>query len=465
VAASSDRSAPLTRAAALVWLDQRLNFERTTPTAAAGRGFELGTMRRLLRELGSPERAFRVVHVAGTKGKGSTVAMLAGALTAAGHRVGCYLSPHVHALEERISVGGRPIAAADLVRAFAEVIPVVDRLDAAAGRGQRGPTWFEVLTAVAFVHFARSGIELAVLETGLGGRLDATNLSRPVISIITSISLDHTRLLGKTITAIATEKAGIIKRGCPVIAAAGSPAADVVIAATAAQKRARLFQLGRDFSCVALPEPPGDRGESQPPRFAVEVIDRSPRMPPRLSAAAEPYTIGMAGAHQAINAGIVAVAARLLATLGWRMPAAAVAAGIRDTQLPARVEIRSQKPLVIVDAAHNVDSMRALMAAISPLTEQRRPRVLVFAASGDKQIEAMLATARGQFDRTIVTQYRTNPRAAPVQRLVAAARGAGLRRVQVADDPAAAMRVARRLVGPDGMVCAAGSFFLAAEVG
>ncbi len=449
----------------MVWLDQRLNFERTTPTAAAGRGFDLGTMRRLLRELGSPERAFRVVHVAGTKGKGSTVAMLAGALTAAGHRVGCYLSPHVHALEERISVGGRPIAAADLVRAFAEVIPVVDRLDAAAGRGQRGPTWFEVLTAVAFVHFARSGIELAVLETGLGGRLDATNLSRPVISIITSISLDHTRLLGKTITAIATEKAGIIKRGCPVIAAAGSPAADAVIAATAAQKRARLFQLDRDFSCVALPQPPRDRGESQPSRFAVEVIDRSPRMPPRLSAAAEPYAIGMAGTHQAINAGMVAVAARLLATLGWAMPAAAVAAGIRDTLLPARIEIRSRKPLIIVDAAHNVDSMRALMAALSPLTEQCRPRVLVFAASGDKQIEAMLATARGQFDRTIVTQYRTNPRAAPVQRLVAAARGAGLQRVQVADDPAAAMRVARRFVGPDGMVCAAGSFFLAAEVG
>lgn len=462
MAASSDRSAPLTRAAALAWLDRRLNFERTAPTATAGGGFDLGTMRRLLRDLGSPERAFRVVHVAGTKGKGSTVAMLSGALTAAGHRVGCYLSPHVHALEERISVGGRPIAAADLVKAFAEVMPVVDRLDADAGRGQRGPTWFEVLTAVAFVHFARSGIELAVLETGLGGRLDATNLSRPVLSIITSIGLDHTRLLGKTIAAIATEKAGIIKRGCPVISAAGSPAADTVIAATAARKRARLLQLDRDFSCVAVPLPPGNG--AAPPRFAVEVIDRSPRMPPRLSPAAEPYAIGMAGPHQAINAGIVTVAARLLATLGWSMPAAAVAAGIRDTLLPARVEIRSRKPLVIVDAAHNVDSMRALMAAIAPLTEKHRPRVLVFAASGDKQIEAMLATARGRFDQTIVTRYCTNPRAAPVERLVAAARGAGLRRVQVADDPAEAMRVAKRLAGAEGMVCAAGSFFLAAEI-
>lgn len=465
VAASSDRSAPLTRAAALTWLDRRLNFERTAPTAAADGGFDLGTMRRLLRDLGRPERAFRVVHVAGTKGKGSTVAMLAAVLTAAGHRVGCYLSPHVHALEERISVGGRPMAADELVRAFAEVIPVVDRLDVAAGRGRRGPTWFEVLTAVAFVHFARSGIELAVLETGLGGRLDATNLSRPVLSIVTSISLDHTRLLGKTITAIATEKAGIIKRGCPVISAAGTAAADAVIAAAAARKRARLLQLGRDFSCVAVLQPRADCGEILPPRFAVEVIDRSPRMPPRLCPAAEPYPIGMAGPHQAINAGLVAVAARLLTTLGWAIPAAAVAAGIRDTRLPARVEIRGRKPLVIVDAAHNVDSMKALMAAIAPLTEQHRPRVLVFAASGDKQIEAMLATARGRFDRTIITRFHTNPRAAPVQRLVAAARGAGLRRVQVADDPATAMQVARQLATAKGMVCVAGSFFLAAEVG
>jgi dihydrofolate synthase/folylpolyglutamate synthase len=462
VAASSDRSAPLTRAAALAWLDRRLNFERTAPTAAAGGGFDLATMRRLLRGLGGPERAFRVVHVAGTKGKGSTVAMLAGALTAAGHRVGCYLSPHVHALEERISVGGRPIAAGDLVRAFADVMPVVDRLDAAAGPGRRGPTWFEVLTAVAFVHFARSGVELAVIETGLGGRLDATNLSRPVLSIITSISLDHTRLLGSTIKAIAREKAGIIKRGCPVISAAGSPAADRVIATAAARKRARLFQMGRDFVCQAMPQPAG--GKAGVEASAVEVVNRSPRIPPRPRPSAEPYAIGMAGPHQVINAGVVAVAARMLDGMGWPIPEAAVAAGIRDTRLPARVEIRGRRPLLIVDAAHNVDSMKALMVAIAPLAERHRPRVLVFAASGDKQIEAMLAVARGQFEHVVATRYRTNPRAAPVERIMAAARGAGLRRVQAAENPAAAMQIARRLAGEEGLVCVAGSFFLAAEV-
>jgi dihydrofolate synthase/folylpolyglutamate synthase len=462
VAASSDRSGGLTRAAALAWLDRRLNFERTAPTAAKGGAFDLGTMRLLLRELGGPEQRFRAVHVAGTKGKGSTVAMLAGVLTAAGHRVGCYLSPHVHALEERISVGGRPITAADLVQAFADVMPVVDRLDASAGHGRRGPTWFEVLTAVAFVHFARSGIELAVIETGLGGRLDATNLSRPVLSIITSISLDHTRLLGKTIKAIATEKAGIIKRGCPVISAAGSPTANAVIAATAARRRARLLQLGRDFAC--LPRLSSPRADTLVPQCAVEVVNHSSRMPPQPAHSAEPYAIGMAGPHQVVNAGVVVVAARMLDTMGWPISEAAVAAGIRTTRLPARVEIRSRRPLVVVDAAHNVDSMKALVAAITPVAAGHRPRVLVFAASGDKQIEAMLGTVRRLFDHIVVTRYRTNPRAAPVERLVRAARQAGNRQVHVADDPPAAMRVARRLAGAGGMVCVAGSFFLAAEV-
>ncbi len=486
MAASSDRSAPLTRAAALAWLDRRLNFERTTPTAAKGGAFDLGTMRLLLRELGGPEQRFRAVHVAGTKGKGSTVAMLAGVLTAAGHRVGCYLSPHVHALEERISVGGRPITAADLVEAFADVMPVVDRLDASAGHGRRGPTWFEVLTAVAFVHFARSGIELAVIETGLGGRLDATNLSRPVLSIITSISLDHTRLLGKTIKAIATEKAGIIKRGCPVISAAGSPTANAVIMATAARRRARLLQVGRDFGCNALAQDAASFDRRKPrlihgsstwkkamdgffhgqlgPQFAVEVVNRSSRMPPQPAPSAEPYAIGMAGPHQVINAGVVVVAARMLDTMGWPISEAAVAAGIRDTRLPARVEIRSRRPLVVVDAAHNVDSMKALVAALTPVAARHRPRVLVFAASGDKQIEAMLGTVRRHFDHIVVTRYRTNPRAAPVERLVTAARHAGMRQVHIADDPPAAMRMARRLAGTGGMVCVAGSFFLAAEV-
>jgi dihydrofolate synthase/folylpolyglutamate synthase len=460
VAASSIQSGRLTRGRAIAWLDGRINYERIVPTAARGGSFNLGAMRRLLTELGSPQKNFRVVHVAGTKGKGSTVAMLTTVLTAAGHRVGCYMSPHVHSLEERIGVGGRPISAADLVRAIATVIPVVDALDArAARRGGRAPTWFEVLTAAAFVHFSRSGIDLAVIETGLGGRLDATNVSRPVLSIITSIGLDHMRLLGTTIPAIAAEKAGIIKRGCPVIAAAGSREADKVIAAMAARRRAPLLQLGHDFDTRVLTR--SVRGGCD--RFAVGVLNRSDRMPPPPEPTVEPYEIGMPGRHQAVNATVVVVAARMLDRMGWTIPDRAVAAGLRDTLLPARIEIRGHRPLLVVDAAHNVDSMAAFAAAVAPLAARHRPRVLVFASSADKQIAAMLATVRGRFDHVVLTRYVTNPRAASLDQLVAAARTAGLRHLRTAENPQDALSLARSLAGPPGLICVAGSFFLAAE--
>ena len=205
-ASRKDRS-KLSRTELVAWLDRRVNYERFIPTAQTGGTFALGRMRRLLALIGFPHQAFPVVHVAGTKGKGSTVAMIAAILDHAGHRVGCYLSPHVHTLEERISVCGHPITSAEMVRAFAKVMPAVDAIDREAKRcGVRGLTWFEVVTAGAMVHFKQAGVDIAVLETGLGGRLDATNVSQPILSVITSISLDHMALLGSTISAIATTR-------------------------------------------------------------------------------------------------------------------------------------------------------------------------------------------------------------------------------------------------------------------
>ncbi|MFM8986164.1 MAG: bifunctional folylpolyglutamate synthase/dihydrofolate synthase [Planctomycetia bacterium] len=229
---------PRDREAVLAWLDRRINFERTPPGGTAA-PFGLARVRRLMAAVGAPHERLPVVHVAGTKGKGSTVAMLAAILGEAGHRVGRYMSPHVHALEERICVDGRPISAADLVAACGVVMPAVERLDAAAARrGSRGPSWFEVVTAVALVHFVRAGVDVAVLETGLGGRLDATNVSRPLVTVITSISLDHMAVLGPTLGRIAREKAGIIKRGVPVVSAAQRPAARRRAAVAAITRRA-----------------------------------------------------------------------------------------------------------------------------------------------------------------------------------------------------------------------------------
>jgi dihydrofolate synthase/folylpolyglutamate synthase len=440
------------RARALEWLDGRINFERIAPSGAP---FGLARMRRLLAAIGSPQDRVPVVHVAGTKGKGSTVAMLAAILEESGYRVGRYMSPHVHAVEERICVAGRPISAADLARAFADVVPAVEALDAAAARrGGRGPTWFEVVTAVAMLHFARSGVDVAVLETGLGGRLDATNVSRPIVSVITSISLDHMALLGPTVGRIAGEKAGIIKRGCPVVSGAVHPAARRVIAATAARRRAALIQLGRDFHVRHVP--PVSEAETLAAGW-VEVSE-GPQSPPVR------YRLGMAGSHQAENAALAVIAARRLDALGHRVPQAAIARGLARVRLPARIEVVSRRPLVIVDAAHNVASMQSLVDTLAAALARHSPRVLMFAASGDKQIEKMLALAKGSFDHVVVTRYSTNPRAAPIERLVAACRKAGLPKPLTADSPRAALAVAQSLATNTGIVCVAGSFFLASEI-
>jgi dihydrofolate synthase/folylpolyglutamate synthase len=394
--------------------------------------------------------------VAGTKGKGSTVAAIAAILEEAGQRVGRYLSPHVHAIEERIAVDGRPIGSGDLVTALESVRPAVERLDAAAERRRgRGPTWFEVLTAAAFVHFARAEVDIAVLETGLGGRLDATNVVQPLVSVITSISLDHMAVLGPTIARIAAEKAGIIKRGRPVVSGALHPAARRVVAATAARRRATLLQLGRDFTATPLP------AEADAGLLAAGGLElRAPA-----EAAPVRYRLGMVGRHQAENAALAVMAVRRLARQGFRVPEGAIVRGLARARLPARIEVVARRPLVVVDAAHNVASMETLVETLRPALAAHRPRVLLFAASGDKQIEEMVAVARHAFDRVVVTRYATNPRAATVERLVAACRAAGLPEPRVAAGPPQALAIARSQAGVGGIVCVAGSFFLAAEVG
>jgi dihydrofolate synthase/folylpolyglutamate synthase len=444
-----------TRADVLAWLDGRVDFERS-PQAGSGRSvFGLTRMRRLLAALDMPHLRYPAVHVAGTKGKGSTVAMLADILRESGHRVGRYMSPHVHTVEERICVNGRPISAADLVAAFRVVIPAVDLLDrAAARRGGRRPTWFEVVTAAAFVHFARAGVDIAVLETGLGGRLDATNVANTILSVITSISLDHMAILGPTIGRIAREKAGIIKPGTPVISGATHQEARRVIAATARRRRAPLVQLGRDFQATAIDSPRGDPLAGG----AVEVTTTGGRNAPRR------YRHAMPGRHQAENASVAVMAARRLDGLGLRVPEAAVVRGLATARLPARIERLSSSPLVVIDAAHNVASMESLLDTLAPVLTARRPRVLVFAASNDKQIEEMLAVATGRFDHVVLTRYSTNRRGATLERLLAAAKAAGLPRPLTTATPATAVRRAKSLAGRDGVVCIAGSFFLAAEL-
>lgn len=435
------------------WLSTRIDYERVPPREKAA--FGLHGMRRLLAEIGNPHHRLPVVHVAGTKGKGSTVAMLAAILQQAGYRTGRYMSPHVHALEERICVDGRPVAAHDLAAAARVVRPAVERLDAAAARRHgRGPTWFEIVTALAFVHFDRSAVDIAVLETGLGGRLDATNVVRPLLSVITSISLDHVEILGRTVAKIAGEKAGIIKRGRTVISGAEQPSARRVIADVATRRRSPLLQLGQDFvaTCAPSGEPlaPGKLVLDPPRRFR----QQSPHL----------FPLGMVGRHQAANAALAAVAAMLLPSRGFPVTSEAIARGLASASLPARIESIADDPCVIVDAAHNVASMESLLATVGDMLAQRRLRVLLFAASRDKQLAAMLRAARGHFDHVVVTRYSNSPRAASLDALSAACHEAELPDPKRAENPVDALAQARRLAGRHGAIVVAGSFFLAGEI-
>mgnify|MGYP002630807829 CR=1 FL=1 len=457
------RRSTVDRAAVVEWLDGRINHERTSTPG----GWGLGRMRRLLKLLGSPQRGVAVVHVAGTKGKGSTVAMLAAILQASGSRVGRYMSPHVHGVEERIAVNNRQITLSELTAVWQPVRMAVEQMDREAARqGRRGPTWFEILTAMAMLHFRRQRVELAILETGLGGRLDATNVCEPVLTVITSISLDHMAELGDTVGQIAWEKAGIIKRGCPVLCAARDEAARKVIAAVAARRRSPLVMLDRDFSLQirrVAAEP------SLEQRQTVELVSCSPRriiLPPHAPGQAS-CAVGMAGLHQAENAGVAVAAASLLHARGYPISWPGLQRSLLAVQLPARIEQLGERPLLIVDAAHNAASMESLCRTLPRQTSCGGRRVLVFAASAEKQIEEMLGSAGGWADRLILTRYTTNPRAASLERLIAAAHKAVplLAESRVDEpDPLRATRHAKKLAGAGGIVCVAGSFFLAAEV-
>lgn len=424
-------------------------------------------MRRLLELTGNPHRQLRVVHVAGTKGKGSTVAMIAAMLQASGHRVGRYMSPHVHRLEERIAINGRLISENDLVGVWEIVRPAVERMDAqATRRGRRGPSWFEILTALAFVHFRNQSVDIAVLETGLGGRLDATNVVQPVLSVITSISLDHMAQLGPTVGHIAREKAGIIKRGRPVLCGARDPEARSVIAEVAKSRRSRLLQLGHDFEVQATSRP---CGSGDVPRLTVRLMSTDGGrcvLDGTLARPLRAYAVRMPGLHQADNAGLAVAAAALLDEAGVAISAAGLRRALGRVQLPARVERLSERPRLVVDAAHNAASMQSLCETLVA-AGAAGPRVLVFAASSDKQLEEMLAAAVRWADRLVVTRYTTNPRAASLERLLAAVRTAApsLAATAAAEpDPWRATQLAIRWVGTEGTVCVAGSFFLAAEV-
>jgi dihydrofolate synthase/folylpolyglutamate synthase len=429
---------------ALAFWYGRINYEQRSPKPG---DLKLDRIRTLMRLLGDPQDRLRIVHVAGSKGKGSTAAMLASVLTRAGYRTGLFTSPHLTRVEERIRIDGRPVSRDELAALLDDVRGALERAPGLE------PTFFEVATALGFLHFRRRGVGAAVIEVGLGGRFDSTNVCRPVLAVITSISFDHTQQLGDRLASIAAEKAGIIKPGRPVVSGATAPEARAVIERIARDRRAPLRQLGADFSYDYLPGRVTAEA-TVPPRMCVETARSFQR---------DWIELGLLGEHQAANAAVAVSCVEVLRAQGWHVGDAAVAEGLATVQWPARMEVVGRRPLVVLDCAHNVASAEALVATLCSTFPPGR-RWLIFAGSGDKDLTGMFRVLAPHFAHAFLTRYAGSARGVPADDLAALLRRTADLPHCVCPTAADAWRAARVAAGPDDLICITGSVFLAGEL-
>ena len=490
--------------AALNYLFGATDYEKMQRVRYNADTFSLDRMEALLGALGSPERRFRSVHVAGTKGKGSTAAILHALALECGLKTGLYTSPHLVDIRERIRVGREDIPAEALRALVADAQPHVDRMRAAGDP----PTFFEIFTALAFRHFADEAVDLAVVEVGLGGRLDATNVLRPDVSVVTAVSMDHTHQLGGTLESIAVEKAGIIKPGVPVVCQPQPPEAMAVVERAAQRAGAPLLLVGRDVTYTWAPAE----------RAGIRLAVRTPH------AAYDDLFLPLLGEHQAVNAATAIAAAEHVGPMaapaadryvtpsplmarreplgrtregrgeggaggtdqacpphpslsrernvppggrGWAaqpLSPEVVRGGLRRVHWPGRMELVPGRPDMLLDGAHNRASMERLMEGLAQHFPGR-PRVFVFASAADKDIDGMLAVlAQTGGGAPIVFTRTDNPRAAAPADLAAQFVARGGRDAQTAPDTASALAAARRKAPPDGLVVVCGSLYLVGEV-
>lgn len=430
------------------WLG-RINFEQRPPLPG---DLKLDRIRNLLQLLGNPHCLYPIVHIAGTKGKGSTAAMLASILRQAGYRTGLFTSPHLEHLEERVQVDGQSISQEELRILLEDIRDISTRHSPAFAAAL---TFFEIGTAIGFLHFARRRCQAAVIEVGLGGRFDSTNVCDPRVTIITSISYDHTQMLGNTLTKIAFEKAGILKRGRSAVSGACDPEASVEITRVAREVGAPLRQLGVDIQYESDPAQITDA--FQRPGHVQVTTERK---------AWPPMTLGLVGAHQAANAALAVAAVEHLREQGLTISDTAVAAGLENVDWPARMELLRKKPLVVLDCAHNTASAQALIDALEasfPLTPGGR-RLLIFASSRDKDVGGMLHLLWPHFASIYLTRYTNNPRAVLPDKMLELMPDTGKDRCLVVADAPTAYRDALRVARPEDQICITGSVFLAGEL-
>ena len=427
---------------ALTYLDQFANYELNRSVPYAPKTFDLARIEQLLSRLGNPHRSLKIVHVAGTKGKGSTCLMIESALRAAGYRTGLYISPHLHTFRERIQVSGGMIKRDEVAALVDELEPHVAAVP--------GLTWFEIVTAMGLLYFARKQVDVAVVEVGLGGRLDATNIVLPAVSVITSLSFDHTAWLGNTLAQIASEKAGIVKPGVPVVSAPQKGEALAVIERVCEEAKSPLTLVGRDWLYAPGQIEPGGQC------FARLRPDWYQNFWPQ----PEFYWIPLLGRHQIVNATTALAVLDLLRAQRLTLNPDAVEQGLRSVRWPARMEVLSPEPLVVTDGAHNGESAQRLEAALREWFPGRK-WTLIFGASSDKDFAAMFDALLPMTSHVILTRART-ARAADPERLAELVTARG-KQVEVAESVADALDLALRASDDRAGVIITGSLFVAAE--
>lgn len=418
------------------------DYERMRIVRYTSQNFDLDRMRTLLRKLGNPQDHFRSVHVAGTKGKGSTCAMIAAMLENNGYKVGLYTSPHLNDIRERIQINGEVIPSEQFARLVKLVEPMVTR-------ARPTPSYFDVLTAVAFKYFAEQKIDIAVVETGLGGRLDSTNVIKPEVTAITNISKDHMAQLGNTLEKIAEEKAGIFKPGIPAVTVMQAPEVEAVLKRVADKVGAPLDIAGKTIEFSYRFESSRMLG----PHNRVCLTTPNSRF--------EHLAVPLMGEHQALNCGLALAVIDRLKIRGLAMNDQRSMEGLAKTRVAGRMEMISQNPRVLVDGAHNAASLDAMMRAIG----QHIPydsMVVIFGCCGDKDVAGMLERITSGADKVIFTNVN-NIRTADPEELAARYVEQYGKMAQVAPNLSAALEIANRAVTKEDLICITGSFYLVGE--
>jgi dihydrofolate synthase/folylpolyglutamate synthase len=429
--------------AAVRYLMERTDFERMRSVRYNEQTFKLERMQQLLAKLGNPHEQIRTVHVAGTNGKGSTVAMIASMLQACGYTVGVYTSPHLVELRDRIVINGQSIDRA----VFADAVKTVAK---AAEKAGVDPTFFEVVTAVCFKFFAEQAVDIAVIEVGLGGRLDSTNVIRPEACVITSIDFDHMKLLGNTLEEIAREKAGIFKKDVPAFIFESEPSVQQAIAEVAERTGAPLRVVNKDIDYSARFCVTEDLG----PHTRVCLYSKNSRL--------EHLPVPLPGEHQASNCGLALAVVDHLKTVGFDCPEDKITAGLAATKVPGRMQLVWDRPRVLVDGAHNPAAVGALMRCVGAHVPYDS-MICVFGCCSDKDVPGLIDKVNLGADKVIFTRASGNPRAADPEDLQKLFNERSGKMSQVAKSLPEALEMATRAVSREDLVCVTGSFYLVGE--